>query len=103
MVSLRPAPSSRPAHLLARRPPSSPVTRGAAVPGAVSRVPSAGPGSRGASLASPGDGRPVPASSAAQSVPLLLPGTASRSSLCAHQCGEGVAAPLWATAGQVTA
>ena len=55
-------------------PPASPVTRGAAVSGAVSRVSSTGHRCRRPSLARPGDGWAVPTSSAAQSVPLLLPG-----------------------------
>jgi hypothetical protein len=64
----------------ARRPPpgSRPVTRGAAVPRAVSCVPSASHGGGRPGLARPCGGRPITASPTAQSVPLLLPGKRER-------------------------
>lgn len=85
---------------------SSPITGGAAVSGAVGRVPSAGHGSRGPSLASPGDRRTVPASSAAQSVPLLLllllPGERERRPLPVCPTNVGTPLPCGSQPGPVT-
>lgn len=72
---------------------------------AVGRVPSAGHGGGRPSLARPGDGRPVAASSAAPSVPLLLlPAEPQRRRSPGRPTSarKGVAAPTWSQPGPVT-
>lgn len=69
---------------------------------AVGRVPAAGHGGGRPSLARPGDGRPVAASSAAPSVPLLLlPAEPQRRRSPGRPTSarKGVAAPLRVAAG----